>query len=100
MENYNVRTLLGTGEFTQFYQERDRKTDRQVVIKVVIVDGVLYSKRRNQKEQEGEIGDWLDKGIAMNDGRSMLSSALSRLQPGQINDAGLTDTTSAALRGG
>ena len=99
MGNYYFGTLLGTRAFAQVYQERDRQTDRQVALKVVIVDGVLYSKRRNQKEQEGEIGDWLDKGIAMNDGRSMLSSALSRLQPGQINDAGLTDTTSAALRG-
>ena len=41
-----------------------------MALKVVIVDGVLYSKRRKQKEQEGERGDWLEEGTAMNDGRS------------------------------
>ena len=49
----NVRSLLGTGAFTQVYQSRDRQNDRRVALRVVIVDGVLDSKLKNQKEQEG-----------------------------------------------
>ena len=71
-----------------------------MALKVVIVDGVLYSKLRKQKEQERERGDWLDKRTAMNDGRSASPSALSRCHLGQINGAGLTETTAVALRGG
>ena len=93
-------TLLGTGAFDQVDQARDRQTDRQVALKVVIVDGVLYSKRRKQKEQEGERGDWLDEGTAMNDGRSASPPAFSRRHLGQSNGSGLIETTAAALRGG
>ena len=57
MENYDVRTLLGKEAFDQVYRARDRQTDRPVELKVMIVDGVLYSKRRKWKEQEGERGD-------------------------------------------
>ena len=75
MENYDVSTLLGTGAFAQVYRARDRRTDRRVALKVVIVDGVLDSKRRKRKEQEGERGEWFDGGAAMNDGRSASPSA-------------------------
>ena len=100
MENYDVSTFLGTGSFAQVYQARDRKTDRQVALKVLIVDGVIYSKRRKRKEQEGEKGDLLDEGTEMNYGRSALPSASLRRHLGQINGAGLIDTTAAALIGG
>ena len=66
IDNYDVSTLLGTGSFAQVYRGRNRRTDRQVALKVVIVDGVLDSKRRKRKEQEGEGGDWIDGGTAMN----------------------------------
>ena len=89
-----------TGAFNQVYQARDRRTDRQLALKVVIVDGVLYLKRKNQKEQEGERGDLLDKGTAMNNGRSALPPASPRRHLGHINGAGLTDTTATDLRGG
>ena len=71
-----------------------------MAIKVVIVDGVLYSKRRKRKEQEGERGNWLDERTAMNDGRSASPSASSRRHLGQIDGAGLTETMAADLRGG
>ena len=93
-------TLLGTGAFDQVDQARDRQTDRQVALKVVIVDGVLYSKRRKQKEQEGERGDWLDEGTALNYRRSVPTSVSSIRHLGQINGAGFTETTSASLIGG
>ena len=70
MENYYVRTLLGTEAFVQVYQARDRRTNCQVALKVVIVDRVLDLKCRKHKEQEGERYDWLDKGTVMNGGRS------------------------------
>ena len=69
-------------------------------IKVVIVDGVLDSKRSKRKEQEGDRGNWLDEGAAMNDGRIVSPSASSRRHLGHINGAGLLETTDAALRGG
>ena len=100
MENYDVRTLLGKEAFDQVYRARDRQTDRPVELKVMIVDGVLYSKRRKWKEQEGERCGWLDEGNAMNYGRSALSPALLRRHLGHINGVGLTETTAAALRGG
>ena len=70
------------------------------MLKVVIVDGVLDSKRRYQKEQEGDRYYWLDKGTAINGRRSVLPPASSRHHLGQINGAGLTDITAETLRGG
>ena len=66
----------------------------------MIVDGVLDSKRREQKEQEVERGDWLDERTAMNDGRRASPPASSRRHLGQINDTGFTETTATDLRGG
>ena len=71
-----------------------------MAFKVVIVGGVLDSKHRKRKEQEGERCDWLDEGNAMNDGRRASPSTLSRRHLGQINVTGLTETTDAALREG
>ena len=66
----------------------------------MIVDRVLDSKRRKQKEKNRDRGEWLDDGNAINYGRSASPSASSRHHLGQINGAGLTDTTAAALKGG
>ena len=49
MENYDVSTLLVTGDFAQVYRARDRRTDLRVALKVVIVVGVLDSKLRKRK---------------------------------------------------
>ena len=89
-----------TGAFTQVYQARYRQTKIRVALKVLIVDIVLNSKRREWKEQKEEIGDWLDEDTAMNYGRSASPSASSRRHLGQINGAGLTETTAASLREG
>ena len=70
-----------------------------MALKVVIVDGVLDSKRRKRKEQEGERGNWLYEGTAMNDGRSALPPASSIRHLGHIIGAGLIDTTAADLIG-
>ena len=43
----DVSTLLGKGALAQVYQARDWRTYLQVALKVVIVDRVLDSKRRN-----------------------------------------------------
>ena len=53
MENCDVSTLLEIRAFAQVYQARDRQTNRRVALKVVIVDGLLDSKRRKRKYQEG-----------------------------------------------
>ena len=49
MNNYNVSTLLGIGDFAQVYRVRDRQTYCRVAPNVVIVDGVLDSNCRKQK---------------------------------------------------
>ena len=100
MDNCNVSTLLGKGAFAQVYQARDRQTDCQVALKFVIVDGVLYSKHRKRKEQDGERCNWLDEGTAMNYGRSASPLASSRRHLGYINGTGLTETTAPDHREG
>ena len=50
MDHYDVSKLLGTGDFAQIYRAKDRRTDRQLTLKVVIVDRVLDSKCRKCKE--------------------------------------------------
>ena len=47
-----------------------------MALKILIVDRVLYSKRRKRKELEGERGYWLDEGTAINGGRSALPPAM------------------------
>ena len=100
MENYDVSIVLGTGSFAQVYRVRDSQTKSRVALKFLIVDRVLDSKRRKQKEQEGEGGNWLDKDTAMNYGRSVSPSASSRRHLGKVNDERLTETTATDLRGG
>ena len=73
----DVSTLLSTGAFDQVYQARERRTNRRVGIKVLIVDGMLDPKRR-KKKQEGMRGDWFVKGTSMNDGRITSPSASLR----------------------
>ena len=71
-----------------------------MALKVVILDEVLDSKCRKQKEQEGAAKDITLVGTAMNDIRSASPSALSRRDLVQVNVAGLTENTDAALRRG
>ena len=68
----NVSTLLGTGAFSQVYRARDRRTNRRLALKVVIVDGVIDLKPRKQKEQErerrliiqGDYDEWQKERVA------------------------------------